>query len=451
MKRTMLGAAAAVLIAYSFISWRLGFAIEKQINEPLERLKGSTPYLEVVANTFRRGWFVSEQDLTIELFRNLAGASAAATPFATPIQITFHNVIWHGPICGLACVGLARVRTHTTFGPPLQAYLSSAFGSAEPLHIESRMGFGGGGSSTLASPAIKDAALSNGARIAWGGFEVTSEYAADYNSYSLHGSLPKFSYASADGNQVEFDDIGFGADSKRALRTLFEGESNVAIGRMSVSTAKAGAAVFSNLKGSYRSAVNDGYVNVIEKLSVGAITAASLKFSGARFDFSLNHLDVDSLEQLSVAMRKVNQELSPPEQRGADLLAAIKKPGIALLAHSPQFVLNQFSLASSSGGASLSGTVTLNGVEESDFGAEADPKAMIQKLDADLDVSIDDGFWNGLPNGAREAAQLQSFADRGMATHANGKFHTKIGFHGGMMTFDGKSLPQPAPPAAPRR
>ena len=101
MKRTLFGGAAAVLIAYLFISWRLGFAIEKQINQPLEQLKGSAPYVEVVSNTFRRGWFVSEQDLTIDLFRNLAGASAAATPFSTPIQIKIHSVIWHGPICGL--------------------------------------------------------------------------------------------------------------------------------------------------------------------------------------------------------------------------------------------------------------------------------------------------------------------------------------------------------------
>jgi hypothetical protein len=39
MKRTLSGAAVAVLIAYFFISWQLGFAIEKQINEPLELLK----------------------------------------------------------------------------------------------------------------------------------------------------------------------------------------------------------------------------------------------------------------------------------------------------------------------------------------------------------------------------------------------------------------------------
>ena len=449
MKRTLLGGAAAVLIAYLFISWRLGFSIEKQSNEPLQQIKGSSPYVEVVSNTFRRGWFVSEQDLTIGLFRNLPGASAAAPPFFAPIQIRFHNVIWHGPICGLTCIGLARVRTHTSFDPPLQGYLSSVFGSAEPLLIESRMGFGGGGSATVSSPAIKDAALSNGAHIAWGGFELKSEFARDYDSYSLHGSMPKLSYASVDGN-LEFDDVDLVAHSKRALRTLFEGESNFVVGRISVSSAKAGGGVFNNVRGSYASAVNNGYMDISDKISVGAITASSLNFSGAHFDFSLNHLDADSLEQLSAAARQVNQDVSgPPEQRSARLMAAIKKPGIVLLSHGAQFALERFSIASSSGEASVSGTVTLTGVAESDFEAGADPKAMLQKLDAILDMSIDDAFLNGLPNGTKLTAQMQSFADQGLATHVNGKFHTKIAFHQGMTTFDGKSLSRPAPPPTP--
>lgn len=455
MKKILLGAAVAILIAYSFISWQLGFAIQKQINEPLEQLKGRAPYVQVVANTYKRGWLVSEQDITLELFRSLAAAAAAAKPIPAPIQIKIHNVIWHGPICGLTCVGLARVRTHVDFGPALQAYLSSAFGSAEPLHIESKMGFGGGGSATVSSPAIKDTVLSNGARLGWGGFELKSEFARDYDSYSLHGSMPKVSYASVDGSQLEVDDLDLLAHSKRALRTLYEGGSEFTIGRMSISAAKRGGAVLSNVRSSYQSAVKDGYMNMIDKIGVGPITAASLNFSGAHLDFSLNHLEVDSLEQLSAAIQKANQDVSlPPVQRSRNLLAAVNEPGIAFLAHSPQLSLDRFSIAMGGGEARLSGTVTLNGVAQSDFAAGADPKAIIQKLGADLDMSIDDAFLNGLPNGAKMTAQLQSFADQGLATHADGKFHTKVAFHGGMTTFDGKSFPQPAqppgPPAPPR-
>ncbi len=448
MKKILSGAAAAILIAYVFVSWQLGFAIQKQIDEPLEQLKGRTPYMQVVANTYRRGWFVSEQDLTIELFRGLAGAPAAAGAISAPIQIKVHNVIWHGPICGLTCIGLARVRSHVMFGPALQAYLSSAFGSAEPLHIESRMGFGGGGSATVSSPAIKDAVVLQGGRLGWGGFELKSEFARDMNSYSVHATMPRVSYASADGGQVELDDLDLVAHSKRALRSLYQGDSSIALGRMSISAAKGGAAVLNNVRSSYQGAVNDGYMNMTDKVSVEAISAASLRFSGAHFDFSMNHLQMDSLEQLSAAIQKLNQDaVLSPAQRSENLLAAVKAPGSVLLSHNPQFSLDRFSIAAGGGEVRLSGTLTLNGVAESDFAPGADPKAIIQKLGADLDMSVDDAFLSALPNGAQATAQLQSFADQGLASHANGKFHSKIAFHAGLTTFDGKSLPQPAPPA----
>lgn len=450
MKRILWGAAVAVAIAYVLISWRLGFAIEKQIGASLEQLKGRTSYVAVAENTYRRGWFVSEQDITFELFQGLAAAPAAATSVIAPIEIKIHNVIWHGPICGLTCIGLARVRTRVDFGATLQSYLSSAFGSAEPLHIVSRMGFTGGGSGTVTSPAIKDAALSNGARVAWGGFKLQSEFARDYDSYSLHGSMPKFSYAAVGSNRLEFDDFDLVAHAQRELGALYGGEFDATIGRISFSSAKTGAAVFSNLRASQQSSVNNGYMSIVQKNSVAAITASSLNLNDAHFDFSLTHLELNSLEQVSAAAQKVNQDVSlPAAQRAPIMLAAIKKPGIAFLSHAPQLALDRFSVAIGGGEARLSGTVTLNGVQESDFADGADPKAIVQKLDADLDLSIDDALLKAFPNGAGLMTQLQSFADQGLATHASGRFHTKIAFHQGMTTFDGKSLPQPAPPPNP--
>lgn len=446
MRRTLWIGAAALLVAYLFVPWLIGFAVEKQSNASLELMKDRTPYVTVTANTFRRGWFMSEQNLTLELFRNLPSASRAVAPFFTPIQMRIHNVIWHGPICGLTCIGLARVKTRLSFGPPLQTYLASAFGAAEPLRIDSKMSFGGGGSGTLTSPAIKDAALPNGARIGWGGFELKSEFTADLASYSVRGSIPKFTYSSADGNQVQFDGNQLAMHAKRVLRTLFEGDYSVAIDRVSISSPNAGGAVLKDLRAGYSSAVNDGYMNIIVKNSIGSMSVASLNLNGAHIDFSLHHLQLDSLEQLNAAMQKVNQDLSqPPAQRSAALLAAIKRPGIDFLSHNPAFNLDRVSIASGGGEALLSGRVTLDGMVESDFAASADSKAVIRKLEADLDMSIDDTFLHGLPNGAKVTAQLQSFVDQGLATHAGGKFHTKMVFHEGVTTFDGKSLPQPPP------
>lgn len=450
MRKTILwSGVSAVILAYLLISWRLGFAIEKQINGQLDQAMARTPYLEVVTNTFRRGWFRSDQDLTLQLSPKLAAPGAAAI-FSAPIQIKIHNVIWHGPICGLTCVGLARVRTHLIFGAPLQGYLDSAFGSAEPLRIESRLSFGGGGAATLTSPAVKDTVLPDGAHISWGGLTFSSTFDAGYNAYSLQGSIPKIAFAGHNGSRVEFDDIDLAVNAKRALRTLFQGDSSMSVGRMSISDAKTGTAVLNTLQVGYKTVLNDGYMNFQYATRVGPISVSSVNFSEAHFDFALNHMETESLEQLTAAMRKVNQDSSlPPAQRGMQMLAALKEPGIRFLSHEPRLDISRFSIASSGGAASLNGSMTANGIAASDFEAGADTKALIQKLNVDLDLSLDDGFLNGLPNGARLNAQLQAFAAQGLATHVNGKFHSKITFHQGMMSFDGKTFPRPAAPVAP--
>ena len=106
----------------------------------------------------------------------------------------------------------------------------------------------------------------------------------------------------------------------------------------------------SDVRSSYQSSASDGYMNMAEKISVGAITAASLNFSGAHFDFSLNHLEMDSLERLSTVIRKLNQDVSlAPAQRSQNLLVVVKEPGIAFLSHNPQVSLDRFSIAAGGG------------------------------------------------------------------------------------------------------
>ena len=96
----------------------------------------------------------------------------------------------------------------------------------------------------------------------------------------------------------------------------------------------------------------------------------------------------------------------------------------------------------------MSGVVRLHGVVPADFAEGTDPKTLIQKLDADLDCGIDDGFLRSLPaSGAQIAAQLQALADQGLFSHEKGKFQTKLAFHRGTTTFNGKAFPHAPPPA----
>jgi len=140
----------------------------------------------VVQNTFRRGWFSSEQDLTLELFGNLSAAPIAPVPPKLfPFQLILHSVIRHGPVCGWTCVGVAHTETHLVVSGEVQEFLKSVFGSVEPLHLETRLGFFGGGSVTISSPPVQDAALKDGAHLSWGGLSLKDRFTAGYGSYAV--------------------------------------------------------------------------------------------------------------------------------------------------------------------------------------------------------------------------------------------------------------------------
>jgi uncharacterized protein YdgA (DUF945 family) len=453
VKKIVLGAIAVLVLAYPLLSWLMGFAVERRVNEPLEQMRTTMPYVRVVQKTFRRGWFSSEQDLTLEMFGNLPAAPAAAPPKLFPFQLTLHSVIRHGPVCGWACVGVAHTETHAVVSGAVQEFLKAVFGSAEPLHLETRLGFFGGGSVTLSSPSVQDAALKDGAHLSWGGLSFKNLFTAGYGSYALSGSVPQTVYAGADGKRIEVGNLVLNAHSHRVLRTLYAGDSSLTVERIGFSSPPpaAGNVSVNEVRVSTQSSSSGGYMNIASKASTGAVVTAPLTLTAMHFDFSLQHLEMTSLEAMGAALRGIDQgSVLTPQERTAKMIEAIKEPGISFLSHQPELGIDRVSIATPDGEARVSGVVRLQGVVPADFAEGTDPKSLIQKLDADLDCGIDDGFLRSLPaSGAQIAAQLQALAAQGLFSHEKGKFQTKLAFHQGTATFNGKAFPH-APPPAPR-
>jgi uncharacterized protein YdgA (DUF945 family) len=456
VKKIVLGVITALVLAYPLFSWLMGFAVERRVNEPLEQMRITMPYVRVVQNTFRRGWFSSEQDLTLEMFGELSGAPGAppsVTPKLFPVQLTLHSVIRHGPVCGWACVGVAHTETHVVAGGEVQEFLKSVFGSAEPLHLETRLEFFGGGSVAISSPPVQDAAFKDGTHVSWGGLSLEDRFTAGYGSYALSGSEPRAVYAGADGKRIEVVNLALDAHAHRVLRTLYAGDSSLSVERIGFSSPPPAARNVSvnDVRVSTQSSSGGGYMNIVSKTSTGAVVTAPLTLTGMHFDVSLQHLEMTSLETMGAAMRGINQgSVLTPQQRTAKMIEAIKEPGISLLSHQPELDIDRVSIATPGGEARVSGVVRLQGVVTADFAEGSDPKSLIQKLSADLDCGIDDGFLQSLPaSGAQLAAQLQALADQGLFSHEKGKFQTKLAFHQGAATFNGKTFPQ-APPPAPR-
>jgi uncharacterized protein YdgA (DUF945 family) len=299
----------------------------------------------------------------------------------------------------------------------------------------------------------------------WGGLEITINSGANADSSSVHGSAPHLLYAGADGKRIEVTTVALDTRSQRVLRSLYAGDSLLAVGRIALTGAR-GANIISveDFRSSVNSAVSGAYMSAQIQTGSGAITTAPATLAGLHFDFTLRHLELQAAESLTAALRDANQDpaLSAAARTEA-MQQAFSRHGIELLSHDPDIAVDRISVAAANGAALLKGTVRLRGALPADFARGAAPRALLQKLDADLVLTIDDAFLNSLPGiAASVQPRLQPFVDQGLFTHDNGKFHTKIVIHDGQATFDGQPLhaggmapspgaasPRPPPPHPP--
>jgi uncharacterized protein YdgA (DUF945 family) len=438
VRKVLIGVIAGLVLLYPAMVWLIGFSIEKRFDESSAQVSERAPYVTVVEQHFHRGWYSSQHEATLEF-----GAAGAAPPPFAAFRITVRSVIHHGPICGLNCFGLARVDTRLEFTGQPQLAL---------VNIRSRLGFFGGGSSTVSSPAVKDVTLTDGAHVSWGGAAATSSYGAHYDSYGIHLTLPHAAYSRVNGEGLEVTAAAFDTHSMRALRSLYLGDSSLDLGRLAF--ARAGGTASFSMSGAHsesHSSASQGYMTLSTKNGTGAIVMAPVTLSGVHFDFTFRHLDMESLERLSAALRDTNAgAASAPADRSGKIFAVLKQQGAALLLHQPQIAIDRVSIANADGEALLTGSVQLSDVAPTDFAAGADPAAVMQKLDVDLDLTFDDAMLKNLPGtGETAVARIQVLADQGLVTRENGKVHTKILFHHGRTTFNGKTFRPPGIPATP--
>jgi uncharacterized protein YdgA (DUF945 family) len=315
------------------------------------------------------------------------------------------------------------------------------------------LGFFGGGSTVVSSPAIADTAPQDGARIGWGGLDADLNYGAGMDSYAMHLTAPRAMFSAADGKRLEVTATAFDDRSKRVLRTLlYEGDSTLTVGRVAFTGAGgAGPVTVDNVRAVGSSHADGGFMAVSIKTSTGAIATAPLTLTGVHFDFTVRHLQIEALQALQAGMQQANANSAlAPAARTAQAMSVMKQQGAALLAQQPEIAVDQISFANAKGEAVLKGLVGLRDVTSADFADGADAKVLLAKLDVDLDLTLDEALLQSIPGGPNGERQLLSMVDQGLVTHDNGRFHTAILFRHGQMTFNGKpfqpGMASPAPP-----
>jgi len=446
--KKLLIAVLVLVLLYPLLPWVLGRTIEQRVGAYTDQLQDQMPYMTIVQTHFTRGWFSSDQDITI-------GGAGPVT--GTPgSQLTIHNVIHHGPICGLGCIGLAHVETHFVWPAAAQASVTKVFGQAEPVTIQTRLHLLGGITTTLASPPLADVVVDADTHLTSSGFTFTIDQGAAADKLSMHGELPKISYRGGK-LELELDGAAFASHSQRLLRSLYRGESVFALPKLAA-TGPQGSVTIDDVHLTTRSSDAVGFYTLSVQIGSGAIVTQPLTLTSTDFDFSYRHLPTDALESLIAALGAVNHDgATAPVERAAKLTAVLRDKAPPLLLQQPEFTLDRFRLRDAAGGLLVTGSVRLVGFVAADLAPDADPKALLRRVRVAIDLSGELAFLESLPNGATLSAQVQSFAQQGLATVDKGHFHSKVEFADGKLTFDGQPAPMgpgaalpgapPAPPA----
>lgn len=466
--------AAVVLLAVS--PWWLGSVATRRLDRAFQSLPAQAPYLKIVGNKWTDGWFRSEQVITFEFV--LPGSSPKtpvvdrgvplpaagplqvpvaqeipnAAPFGLPqsVRFTLHNVVLHGPILGSAGIGLARVESQLAMSDDVRRKLMDVVGTDEPVRVVTRLGFFGGGTTTVSGEGHKvmlgklDPSLA-GASVAWDDFRLTMSMSGGGKTYDVSGRQPRLEVSNAKSvSHVLASGITVQGSGKRVTQDLYDGGVTFGIGKLSIAEAGQDVEVDaleygadSARKGDFLdSGVRMGSAEIHNRM----LESGGIQLKEVHFDMSLRHLHLETLQKLVSSLRQTDAKIfaGSTDPRAA-LMTAFKVQGLELIKHDPELTFDRIGIVTPQGEAMLKGSIRLQRVNDADL--SAGPLVLLNKTVADCTIEIAQALVDRIPNGATVTG---AGVDSGLLKRDGARLVSHIEYRAGTLTINGKApkLPQ---------
>ncbi len=451
----------------------VGWFLERDANARVDQALEQASFVTVTEHKYHRGWFRSDETITLQLFNGVpmppidANAGDAARK---PIEITVHNTIQHGPLPGFAGIGLARISTAFVL-PPGVLPAPAAQPALGPLTIESTLGFFGGATTTIRHPVIRDALVAEGWHLSADALDFTIKQTRHADTIDVDGKAPHIQLSRDGGPRIEITGLQLAMHSKRALRSIYAGDTDFTIGDFEVTGTPLGAAKKTPVvdkdapegeladpgigagdlslrafKAHFKAESSGEFVSSNVLMTSAFAGAGGYHVQGLKLDFAFEHLQMDAFDRLATGMRKI-QRAHPGQPR--DQLPAIlelwKSDGVKILVNDPSFTVRALEFTSPDGFGKLSGGVHLKGATEADFKPRVDTAALLSKLSAELDAQLNERLAAKLLAPKADAAQrkpsgpsLQSLEAQGFLTRDDGRLSSSVRFVNGALTVNGK-------------
>lgn len=489
--------AAVLLIA----PYGIGKVAEKRVNTGLDKLVEHAPYFKIAERKWTNGWFKSEQIVTFELSDEFSEAfgkklvdavlkdetaqadaamdaegteqsaeaaaeaavqaapeapadaappaeeAAPAAPAEAPVRFTVRNEILHGPVLGFSGLGLARVDTHLELPEDVKKQIREVFGDKPALEVSTRVGFFGGGTTTIKSDGRKISPKGEDVEVTYETFKVAVGVGKNGDTYDIDGGLPSIVAKKKDSAAAMFTLTGLtlDGDGKRVQGQLYDGDFAFRIKETKIvdpSTSEDMA--IEDVHYLVDTKTKDGFVNMSAQFGAGAVKSKQLSTVGVElkevhYNFSFNHLQADAFEKMVSSWNQMYTSPGALANMESSVFAPMKEHGAELLKHDPEFGIDRLGIVTPDGEIVAKGVIKLVGATPEDFSAPG-AMAVIPKIDADITIEADIKAVNKLPNGA---AAVDGAVQSGYAEKKGDKLVCHITFKNGALLVNGK--PQAIP------
>ena len=444
-----------IVLSYPGIAWVTGMAVESRLQHNEQQVLDKLPYLTVVNREYHGGVYRSTL-VTTYGFRNLPGLQAlkvAGGGLPSSATITVASNIQHGPLPGLHAVALAVVDSTIVTPPALQQELAAVIGSKPILQFHTTLGFLGGATSDMTSPAFS-LKLADGSSLVWGGLTGTLSATHNQAHWSARLSAPHLLVHGSQGGPGGFEltNAEYSGSEDKALDGLYVGNATFTIERVDGSGSRPGSDFsLQRMSLTSTSSANGEYFSYRIDVAADAAKFAAAQLSNLMYSESFEHIDGPTLLAFADALRAAERRANGNQaQLQAGMLDAFRHQGADLVAHDPVINIRQVSFTMPEGSLLISARISVPGLGANDLQQWPEGiMALRSHAQVTADLRVDNGLLQRFlamgGSNPRIAAQLTSFEQQGYLTAGAAAVTTHLELSNGMITLNG----HPFPPAAP--
>lgn len=451
--KILLAVGGVVVLSYPGLAWVTGIAIEGKIQHGEQQTLDRAPYLVLVKREYHRGIYRSTEVVTYRLRSpalQAAVRSAVGNALFPSGTITIVSNIQHGPLPALRTVALGVVESTLLESPALQQELASALGSKPVLEVRTRVGFFGGATVNLTSPAF-GVRLQDGAALTWGGLTAAVSTARNQAHGSSQLNLPRLALQGPQGG-FELAGVEYAGSHTKAFDGLYAGTGTLTIERLDGSTPRTGGQFsvdrFSLVS---TSKVAGEFLDMRVDTTADAAKIAAVTLKNLSYSVSFEHVHGPSLVAMAQRIRAAQRQPGTgPTQLQAALQDALRQYGGDLAVRDPVIDIRQIGFGMPEGSVVFSARLRAPGLSSADLQS---PTSVIMALRTHAQITADLRVDNGLMqkllamggSNSRIAAQLTSLEQQGYLTAVSTAVTTHLDYSGGRLALNG----HPFPPAAP--